>query len=77
MTGTEDEVKKASHGNDWEVISLTASTYAAAPGPDKVELKDDDKEYAYTPNEAERSNTLFLFDHFAFPPSRHEFAIGT
>ncbi|CAK8575899.1 unnamed protein product [Lathyrus sativus] len=77
MTGTEDEVEKASHGNDWEVISLTASNYAAAPGPDKVELKNDDKEDAYAPNETGTSNALFMFGHFAFPPSRHEFSIGT
>ncbi|XP_058767876.1 ATG8-interacting protein 1-like isoform X2 [Vicia villosa] len=72
MAGTEDEVEKASRSNDWEVVSLTASTYAAAPGPNKVELKDDDKEDAYGPNDAETSNALFMSGHFAFPPSRHE-----
>lgn len=72
MAGTEDEGEKGSRGNDWEVVSLTASTYAAAPGPGKVELKDDDKEDAYAPNEAETSNALFMSGHFAFPPSRHE-----
>ncbi|XP_050912128.1 ATG8-interacting protein 2 isoform X2 [Lathyrus oleraceus] len=72
MAGTEDEVEKASRSNDWEVVSLTASTYAAAPGPVVVELKDDDKEDAYEPNETETSNALFMSGHFAFPPSRHE-----
>jgi len=72
MAGTEDEGEKASRGNDWEVVSLTASTYAAAPGPDEVELKDDDKEDAYASDEAETSNALFMSGHFAFPPSKHE-----
>ncbi|XP_042481130.1 ATG8-interacting protein 2-like [Macadamia integrifolia] len=30
----------SSRGNEWEVVSLTASTYSAAPGPKRV---DDDK----------------------------------
>ncbi|XP_004492752.1 ATG8-interacting protein 1 isoform X2 [Cicer arietinum] len=72
MAGTEDEGEKASRGNEWEVVSLTASTYAAAPGPDEVELKDDDKEDTYAPDEAETSNALFMSGHFAFPPSQHE-----
>ncbi|KAJ4843634.1 hypothetical protein Tsubulata_020148, partial [Turnera subulata] len=56
----------ASRGNEWEVVSLTASTYAAAPGPKEVEVKDDDKEVAET------SHALFMSDHFVFPPSQHE-----
>lgn len=72
MAGTEDEGEKSSRSNDWEVVSLTASTYAAAPGPREVELKDDDKEDAYAINEAETSNALFMSGHFAFPPSKHE-----
>jgi hypothetical protein len=72
MAGTEDEGEKASRGNDWEVVSLTASTYAAAPGPNEVELKDDDKEDGYASDEAETSNALFMSGHFAFPPGKHE-----
>lgn len=38
MAGNEDEGEKASNRNEWEVVSLTASTYAVAPGPDGDEL---------------------------------------
>lgn len=72
MAGNEDEGEKASRGNEWEVVSLTASTYAAAPGPDEVELQDDDKEDVYAPEKAETSNALFMSSHFVFPPSQHE-----
>lgn len=57
--------------NEWEVVSLTASAYAAAPGPD-VELKTDDKGSAYDVDDAEISRALFMSSHFVFPPSQHE-----
>lgn len=73
MAGNEDDVgEKTSRGNEWEVVSLTASTYAAAPGPDEVESKDDDKEDVYALDEAETSHALFMSSHFVFPPSQHE-----
>ncbi|KAL1809408.1 hypothetical protein ACET3Z_026398 [Daucus carota] len=31
------------HGNEWEVVSLTASAYAASPGPVQVKLNDDNQ----------------------------------
>ncbi|XP_030500957.2 ATG8-interacting protein 2 [Cannabis sativa] len=59
-----------SRGNEWEVVSLTASTYAAAPGPKEVESNDNDKgTYGV---EAETSRALFMSGHFVFPPSQHE-----
>lgn len=61
----------ASRGNEWEVVSLTASTYAAAPGPKEVEVKDDGKNSGYG-DEAETSRTLFMSGHFVFPPNQHE-----
>jgi len=54
-----------SRGNEWEVVSLTASTYAAAPGPKEVE-KDDDN------GNTETTHALFMSHHFVFPPSEHE-----
>ncbi|KDP28612.1 hypothetical protein JCGZ_14383 [Jatropha curcas] len=59
-------------GNEWEVVSLTASTYAAAPGPNEVEMKDENKDNAYVGDEAETSRALFMSGHFVFPPSQHE-----
>ncbi|XP_020965179.1 ATG8-interacting protein 1 isoform X2 [Arachis ipaensis] len=45
-----------------------ASTYAAAPGPEEVKLKED----VYTQDEGETSHALFMSGHFVFPPSQHE-----
>lgn len=54
-------------GADWEVVSLTASTYAAAPSP-----KDDQKSEVIDTDKSETSNTLFMSGHFVFPPNQHE-----
>lgn len=60
----------AARGNDWEVVSLTASAYAAAPGP--REVKDEKQGDKYWVDEAETSSALFMSRHFVFPPSEHE-----
>ncbi|XP_076928828.1 ATG8-interacting protein 2-like [Bidens hawaiensis] len=57
---------------DWEVVSLTASTYAAAPGPDTGDSKSDEKSDLVDTNQTETSNPLFMSGHFVFPPSQHE-----
>lgn len=72
MADNEDGEEKTSRGNEWEVVSLTASAYAAAPGSREVELNDDDEGETYTQDEAETSNPLFMSRHFVFPPSQHE-----
>lgn len=72
MADNEDGGDKTSRGNEWEVVSLTASTYAAAPGPDDVEMKDDGREGSFVQDEAETSRALFMSGHFVFPPSQHE-----
>ncbi|QHN96839.1 ATG8-interacting protein 1 isoform X1 [Arachis ipaensis] len=72
MADNENVDEKTSRGADWEVVSLTASTYAAAPGPDEVELKDGNKEDIHAQDEAETSRALFMSGHFVFPPSQHE-----
>ncbi|KAG9157656.1 hypothetical protein Leryth_014167 [Lithospermum erythrorhizon] len=64
--GTQD----VSRGNEWEVLSLTASAYAAAPGPNKVELSND--ENGSSVSDAGKSDALLMSRHFAFPPSHHE-----
>ncbi|KAJ8900517.1 hypothetical protein K2173_025294 [Erythroxylum novogranatense] len=48
--------------NEWEVVQLTASTYAAAPGPKKIVVKDDGKDNTNREDEAD----------FVFPPNQHE-----
>ncbi|KAL9302943.1 ATG8-interacting protein 1 [Arabidopsis thaliana] len=59
-----------SRGNEWEVVSLTSSAYAAAPGPYNVESRDVRKYDAYYG--AETSRDLYMSEHFVFPPSEHE-----
>ncbi|KAI4355093.1 hypothetical protein L6164_003899 [Bauhinia variegata] len=86
MADNEDKEEKTSRGNEWEVVTLTESTYAAAPGAREIEVKDGDKgsEYAldeaetgneYAKNDAETSHALFMSGHFVFPPSEHEFPL--
>ncbi|XP_015899709.1 ATG8-interacting protein 1 isoform X2 [Ziziphus jujuba] len=67
MADNEEGEENTPRGNEWEVVSLTASAYAAAPGPEQVELKND----SYV-EEAETSHALFMSRHFVFPPSQHE-----
>ncbi|XP_009781594.1 ATG8-interacting protein 1 isoform X1 [Nicotiana tabacum] len=56
------------HRNEWEVVTLTQSVYAAAPGPKQVGLVDDNSaEYV-----AETSDPMFMSGHFVVPPNQHE-----
>ncbi|XP_030965284.1 ATG8-interacting protein 1 [Quercus lobata] len=73
MADNEQGEENPSRGNEWEVVSLTASAYAAAPGPKDVELKDDENGNTYREgNAAETSHALFMSGHFVFPPNQHE-----
>ncbi|XP_075644457.1 ATG8-interacting protein 1 isoform X2 [Castanea sativa] len=73
MADNEQGEENPSRGNEWEVVSLTASAYAAAPGPKDVELKDDENGNTYREgNAAETSRALFMSGHFVFPPNQHE-----
>ncbi|KAK7243329.1 hypothetical protein RIF29_38122 [Crotalaria pallida] len=72
MADNEDKNEKTCSGNEWEVVNLTASTYDVAPGPDEVQLMDDDKVDLYPQDGAETSSALFMSGHFVFPPSQHE-----
>ncbi|CAN1308924.1 Origin of replication complex subunit 5 [Linum perenne] len=72
MADNEGGEENKTRGNDWEVVSLTASTYAAAPGPKEVEMNDDNDDYLNKMCEAETSSALFMSGHFVFPPSQHE-----
>ncbi|XP_010456293.1 PREDICTED: ATG8-interacting protein 2-like [Camelina sativa] len=72
MAGKDDAATRAN--NDWEVVSLTASAYAASPGPNKpLDLKHDDADMdALTPppphDSAQTSHPLYTSRHFVFPP---------
>lgn len=72
MADNEEGERTTAQGNEWEVVSLTASAYAAAPGPDGVESVHEDKSNKNNDSEAETSRALFMSGHFVFPPSEHE-----
>ncbi|KAK9279584.1 hypothetical protein L1049_013263 [Liquidambar formosana] len=72
MADNEEGGETTSRGNEWEVVSLTASAYAAAPGPKDIELNEDDKGNTSSEGEAETSRAMFMSGHFVFPPSQHE-----
>ncbi|CAM8923835.1 unnamed protein product [Rhodiola kirilowii] len=59
----------APRGNDWEVVSLTASAYAADPGPKAVEEIVGDKQSTYEEDKVEtsQSQAMFMSGHFVFP----------
>ncbi|KAF8412233.1 hypothetical protein HHK36_000193 [Tetracentron sinense] len=69
MADDEEGEKTMSRGNEWEVVSLTASTYAAAPGSKGF---DDEKGNEFGEDEGETSCAMFMSHHFVFPPSQHE-----
>ncbi|KAF3319850.1 hypothetical protein FCM35_KLT21879 [Carex littledalei] len=66
------EMEEKDKGNDWEVVSLTASTYAAAPGPQtpspppsghrKLDTSYTTKQYEFEP-----PSSMFMSDHFLLP----------
>ncbi|KAI5647230.1 hypothetical protein M9H77_33235 [Catharanthus roseus] len=72
MADNEGKEEPAPRGNEWEVVSLTASTYAAAPGPEQVEMADAQNSDLVGESEAETSRLMFMSGHFVFPPSQHE-----
>ncbi|XP_050385297.1 ATG8-interacting protein 1 [Argentina anserina] len=71
MADNEEGEESTGRGNGWEVVSLTASAYAAAPGPQEVDLRNDDDSGGYG-ELAETSHALFMSGHFVFPPNQHE-----
>lgn len=69
MADNEKEVGEGTtpRGADWEVVTLTASAYEAAPGPAGTEVKPVNED-----QERSSSNPLLVSGHFVFPPSEHE-----
>ncbi|XP_044971158.1 ATG8-interacting protein 1-like isoform X1 [Hordeum vulgare subsp. vulgare] len=72
MSDSEKEVPAtdgaASRGADWEVVTLTASTYAAAPGGPQGAAEGK----RLGEGSKDSQGTLLMSDHFVFPPSEHE-----
>ncbi|CAH9097102.1 unnamed protein product [Cuscuta europaea] len=62
MASKEEGEEPPPRGNEWEVVSLTSSAYAALNNEHKTW-----EEY-----EGETSEAVFMSGHFVFPPSQHE-----
>ncbi|KAK8944378.1 hypothetical protein KSP39_PZI008668 [Platanthera zijinensis] len=54
-------------GTDWEVVSLTASAYAAAPGPQRFDPEEQHKNQELSKTEQDGSEAMFMSKHFVFP----------
>ncbi|GMH31309.1 hypothetical protein Nepgr_033152 [Nepenthes gracilis] len=70
----EDKVEEenTSRGNGWEVVSLTASAYVAAPGPKVFESNHEEKDNITIESEAETTQALFMSRHFIPPLTQRE-----
>ncbi|KAL0443592.1 UNVERIFIED_CONTAM: ATG8-interacting protein 1 [Sesamum latifolium] len=62
----------ATRGNDWEVVSLSASAYAAGSSSEQVYSSHDNQSNLVGEHGAETSSAMFMSGHFVFPPSQHE-----
>lgn len=68
MENNEEGEETAPSRNEWEVVSLTQSAYAAAPDSRHVDLVDDSSaEFV-----AETSDPMIMSGHFGFPPNQQE-----
>lgn len=72
MADNEEAKETGPRGNEWEVVSLTASAYAASPGPEPVDSSEDSMTKLDEKHKGETSNAMFMSSHFVFPPSQHE-----
>lgn len=67
MAENEENEVHGPRGNDWEVVSLTASAYAAAPGPELVETTGTENSSSVE-NKDQASDLLVRSKHFTIPP---------
>ncbi|XP_047982396.1 ATG8-interacting protein 1-like isoform X3 [Salvia hispanica] len=58
-------------GNDWEVVALTESAYAAAPGPKNM-LDISDSNNLSGDVDSETARAMFMSGHFGLSPNVHE-----
>lgn len=70
--GSKGSEETTSRPQDWEVVSLTASTYAAAPGPKNPEEFQSENKSDVNVNENESPAAMIHSGHFNCPPIDHE-----
>ncbi|CAN4125086.1 unnamed protein product [Withania somnifera] len=68
MENNEEGEEISPSRNEWEVVSLTQSAYAAAPVSGQVDLVDDSSAIFV----AETSDPMIMSGHFVFPSNPHE-----
>ncbi|KAK1377220.1 ATG8-interacting protein 1 [Heracleum sosnowskyi] len=68
MADNKENREVPAHGNEWEVVSLSASAYAASPGAEQDKLKDDDHGHPVDEDKEGTSEAMFMSRHFVFPP---------
>ncbi|KAJ6815297.1 ATG8-interacting protein 1-like isoform X1 [Iris pallida] len=71
MADDEDDMDNSSCTNEWELVSLTASAHASAPGPKGFDLPDETRG-DFSRNGQEVLDAMFMSKHFIFPPREHE-----
>ncbi|KAI3444525.1 hypothetical protein Pfo_001190 [Paulownia fortunei] len=71
MSGNNEGEEIVRKGNEWEVVALTESAYAAAPGP-KQDILHDSPSNLIGDDNAETSHAMLMSGHFGFSPSMHE-----
>jgi hypothetical protein len=71
MSDTKEGEDIVPKGNEWEVVALTESTYAAAPGP-KQDVLDQFHSNVIEDGNTETSGAMFMSGHFGLSPSMHE-----
>lgn len=71
MAEKEGNEEPGPRGNEWEVVSLTASAYAAAPAPELAGMTGAENSNSVDENKDPLS-LMVRSKHFVFPPSQHE-----
>lgn len=72
MADGEKDEETATRGNDWEVVCLTASAYAAYPGPRKFDEAEVDDKGVFPDSQEEAATLMFMSNHFVLSSGRHE-----
>ncbi|OAY81121.1 hypothetical protein ACMD2_06770 [Ananas comosus] len=67
-----DGERASPHGAEWEVVSLTASAYAASPGPRQFDPAGESKDSECVAKEHESSPAMFMSGHFSLPQEKLE-----
>jgi len=71
-----DKEQSSPRGNDWEVVQLTASAYAAAPPPRRPEPSEEAEAKKYSTKGDDSAASLLMSGHFSVSQTEVESLIG-